>query len=175
MHLLIMPFLIISFIILVIIIIIRGRGGQWRRSGRTCRLWRSDLEIPEFGAAEECLKLHRTGEGGRIGRLAEAMDLAPVAPHALGTGTEIPTPNRRTAVAGDDGQSIDGRGSRGGQGHVLWLEKVELSDRGQQTPSLVAVDLVSEQVARQRAFLNGVLAFSTDEHTVPRVVLEQIT
>ena len=41
--------------------------------------------------------------------------------------------------------------------------------------SLATVDLVPEQVALQGAFLNSILALSTDEHTVSCVVLEKIT
>jgi hypothetical protein len=88
-------------IICFLIIIISGSGKR-RCSGRTCHWWRSDLEIPKFGAAEECLKFHPKSEGGRIKRLTKAMDLAPVASHAFGTGAEISTLSRRTAVAGDD-------------------------------------------------------------------------
>ena len=57
----------------------------------------------------------------------------------------------------------------------MWLEEVEMSDRGHQTLPFSTVDPVSEQVAPQRALLNGILAFSTDEYAVPGVVLEQIT
>lgn len=55
----------------------------------------------------------------------------------------------------------------------MWLEKVELGDGGQQTSPFAAVDFVSEQMALQGTFLNGVMAISTDEDAIPVVVLEK--
>lgn len=93
--------------------------------------------------------------------------------HALRAGAEISTPIRDAAITRDDRQSINGLGFRRGQWHKFWFEDVELSDRRQQFLPFAAVDFVSEQVAVHCAFLDGVLAFSTDEHPVTRVVLEQ--
>ena len=136
---------------------------------------RSDLEIPDFGAAEECLQLHRTGQGGRKrDRASETVDLAPMAFHALGTGSEVSTSRRRAAVAGEKGKGIDGRRSRSGQGHLKRLEEVEFRDGRQQTLSVGAIDFVSEQVALERVFLNGVLTFTADQQAVLWIVFKQI-
>lgn len=145
-------------IILITIVITIVISVDQRRRGR------SDLEIPDFGAAEECLQLHRTGEGGRKrNRTIKTVDTAPMAFHALRTDSEVSTSRRCAAVAGENGKGIDGRRTWSGQGHMMRLEKVELSDGGQQTLSVAAIDFVSKQVALERVFLNGVPAFAADQ------------
>ena len=72
--------------------------------------------------------------------------------HGLRTGSEVSTSRRRAAVAGKDGRGIDGRQICSGQGHLKRLEKVELSEGGQQALSLAAIDFVSKQMALERVF-----------------------
>jgi hypothetical protein len=99
------------------------------------------------------------------------MHFSLVAPHAFGTGAETIAAGNRTAEARNNGEAINGRRVWGWVRNVIWLEKVQARDRGQQTLSIFAIDLVFEQMALQSTFLDGVLTFSADQYAKPRVVL----
>lgn len=100
-----------------------------------------------------------------------AVDLAQVAPHALGAGTQMAAPSLCTTVPRDDGEGLDGRRSRCRQGNIMRFEKMELRNGGQQMLPSLAINSVSEQMPLERALLDGVLAFSADQHAVTCVVL----
>jgi len=51
------------------------------------------------------------------------------------------------------------------------FEKMELRNGGQQMLPSLAINSVSEQMPLERALLDGVLAFSADQHAVTCVVL----
>lgn len=108
-------------------------------------------------------------------RPSETVDSAPMAFHALRTGSEVLTSRRRAAVAGENGKGIDWRRTRSGQGHMMRLKKVELSNGRQQTLSVAAIDFVPKQVVLECVFLNGVLAFAADQQAVFGIVFKQIT
>ena len=56
---------------------------------------------------------------------------------------------------------------------MMRLENVKFSVGGQQALSIVTIDFVSKQVARECVFLNGVLAFAADQQAIFGIVLEQ--
>ncbi len=99
------------------------------------------------------------------------MNFAPVASHTLRAGTKNATAFGRASVAGQDGQSFDRGGTWRRKLHVVGLEDLELVYAGEQALPFSAVDFMAEQVAAQRALLDGIVALSADHHPVSSIVL----
>jgi hypothetical protein len=57
--------------------------------------------------------------------------------------------------------------------NMIRLEYVALVYAGEQPLSFAAVDLVPEQMAVECALLDGILALSTNDHTVLGIIAEQ--